>query len=242
MEFARTCKHLIQPLDGVTVTATADVFVCPWCEIERLERELQHFTSSGIVEIAVRNPSVSEYMEHWEGRTLRAEADRDRLRAALERVYRIARDWRHLSDMRGRVCGIAEAALEPAPAAQRPESETKGDPSMTDEQIKYMVTRFLGWRLPTTFAPDAGISFDPEYNVEFNAAHGKPPNRHEPVGTNLFNAEEAEAMVRYMVDGLPESKPTPAPAAAVRPSAAPSPEGAEAATAGAARNESADPP
>jgi hypothetical protein len=28
---------------------------------------------------------------------------------------------------------------------------------MTDEQIKHMVNRFLGWRLPENFQPDAGI-------------------------------------------------------------------------------------
>lgn len=42
-------------------------------EIARLTAELEHFTKSGIVEIAVRNPAVSEYMEHWEGRALKAE-------------------------------------------------------------------------------------------------------------------------------------------------------------------------
>lgn len=74
---------------------------------------------------------------------------------------------------------------------------------MTDEQIKYMVDRFLGWRLPEHFTPDAGISFNPEYNVEFNASHGMPPQRHNPVGTNLFDAQQAEAMVRYMIEGMP---------------------------------------
>lgn len=74
---------------------------------------------------------------------------------------------------------------------------------MTDEQIKYMVNRFLGWRVPENFRPDAGISFNPEYNVEYNAARGKPPARHQPSGTNLFGADQAEAMVRYMVEGLP---------------------------------------
>lgn len=74
---------------------------------------------------------------------------------------------------------------------------------MTDEQIKYMVTRFLRWRLPEHFSPDAGISFNPHYNVEFNAARGKPPARYEPVGTNLFDAGQADAMIRYLVEGLP---------------------------------------
>jgi hypothetical protein len=74
---------------------------------------------------------------------------------------------------------------------------------MTEEQIKHMANRFLGWKLPENFHPDAGISFTPEYNVEYNASQGKPPSRHEPIGTNLFNATQAEAMVRYMIEGLP---------------------------------------
>ena len=75
--------------------------------------------------------------------------------------------------------------------------------TMTEDQIKHMVSRFLGWKLPANFRPDAGISFNPEYNVEYNAARGHPPNRHEPIGTNLFDATQAEAMVRYMVEGMP---------------------------------------
>lgn len=74
---------------------------------------------------------------------------------------------------------------------------------MTDEQIKHMVNRFLGWRLPEHFSPDAGISFKPEYNVEYNASRGQPPQRYEPIGTNLFDAQQAEEMVRYMVEGMP---------------------------------------
>lgn len=76
---------------------------------------------------------------------------------------------------------------------------------MTEEQIKHMVSRFLSWRLPESFQPDDGISFNPEYNVEFNAARGKPPARRTPSGTNLFDTGQAEAMVRYMLEGLPAS-------------------------------------
>lgn len=60
---------------------------------------------------------------------------------------------------------------------------------MTEAQIKHMVDRFLGWKLPRdNFNPDCGISFD---------------KKHEPSGTNLLNAQQADAMVRYMIDGLP---------------------------------------
>lgn len=67
---------------------------------------------------------------------------------------------------------------------------------MTDEQIKFMVDRFLGWRLPKDFSPDCGISAQrPNYapNVEWT-----------PSGTNLFDATQADAMVRHMIEGIPE--------------------------------------
>lgn len=73
---------------------------------------------------------------------------------------------------------------------------------MTDEQIEHMVQRFLMWKLPEPWHPDNGISFEPFFNVEYNAKRGLPPQRHEPVGTNLFDYTQAEAMVRHMVEGL----------------------------------------
>jgi hypothetical protein len=69
---------------------------------------------------------------------------------------------------------------------------------MNNGQIKHMVDRFLGWRLPEGFNPDAGISFKREFNE-----HTAHPMKHEPVGTNLLDATQAEAMLRYVVEGLP---------------------------------------
>ena len=69
---------------------------------------------------------------------------------------------------------------------------------MKNDQIKHMVDRFLGWRLPENFNPDGGISFKKTFNE--NTPH---PMKHEPVGTNLFDASQAEEMVRYMVEGIP---------------------------------------
>lgn len=76
---------------------------------------------------------------------------------------------------------------------------------MTDEQIKQMAERFLQWKLPANFHPDAGISFEPEFNVEWTAARGLPPDRHNPTGTNLWGYTEAVEMVRHMVAGLDEA-------------------------------------
>lgn len=74
--------------------------------------------------------------------------------------------------------------------------------NMTDEQIKQITERFLAWRLPDSFNPDAGISFKPSYDDE------PMRSRHWPVGTNLFSYKQAEAMVRHMLQGLPEDDDT----------------------------------
>ena len=67
---------------------------------------------------------------------------------------------------------------------------------MTEAQIKHMVDRFLGWKLPEDFNPDAGISYTrPNYHSSVDAT---------PHGTNLLDATQAEAMVRHMLEGLPQ--------------------------------------
>lgn len=45
--------------------------------------EIEALTSGGIIEVAVRNPSVADYVQHWEGRTERAERERDEAAALL---------------------------------------------------------------------------------------------------------------------------------------------------------------
>lgn len=76
-----------------------------------------------------------------------------------------------------------------------PPSEVPGD--MVESQIKRMVDRFLTWRLPEDFRPDAGISFKADFNE-----HTAYPMKHKPVGTNLFTAAQATAMVRHMFEGV----------------------------------------
>lgn len=65
---------------------------------------------------------------------------------------------------------------------------------MTDEQIKQMANRFLQWTLPSDFAPDNGITFEPLGNAGTQLEY-----RHNPTGTNLFTAAQAEQMVRHML-------------------------------------------
>lgn len=68
---------------------------------------------------------------------------------------------------------------------------------MSDDQIKYMVNRFLTWRFPDNFNPDGGISFKRTFNE-----HTAYPMKHEPTGTNLLDAGQAEGMIRYLVEGM----------------------------------------
>lgn len=60
---------------------------------------------------------------------------------------------------------------------------------VTDE----MVSRFIGWPLPKTFAPDCGISFDGRKDDEWNK------NKTWPIGTNLLTAIEARAMLEHVL-------------------------------------------
>lgn len=54
------------------------------------------------------------------------------------------------------------------------------------QKIDKMVDRFLCWRLPDAFGPDAGIAFTPPKNPDW-----------WPVGTNLLTAEQAKAMFEH---------------------------------------------
>jgi len=51
-------------------------------EIARLTAEVDRLTKGSICEVAATNPSIMEYMSHWEGRTEKAETERDTLVAA----------------------------------------------------------------------------------------------------------------------------------------------------------------
>ncbi|MCP1832857.1 hypothetical protein [Bradyrhizobium sp. USDA 4545] len=73
-----------------------------------------------------------------------------------------------------------------------------GHLSPTEDQIKHMVNRFLGWKLPENFNPDGGVSFKKTFNE-----HTAHPGKHEPSGTNLLDAEQATAMVRHIIEGMP---------------------------------------
>ena len=69
-----------------------------------------------------------------------------------------------------------------------------------DELIKYLVDRFLCWKLPKDFNPDCGISFDGRKDDEWNI------NKQWPVGTNLFTASQAKSMFEHLLSQDIESE------------------------------------
>lgn len=75
--------------------------------------------------------------------------------------------------------------------------------TVTDE----MVDRFLSWKLPDDFCPDAGITFKRTYNE----ASPFGPSTHEPIGTNLLTAEQARAMLEHVLSSPTHERAAPAP-------------------------------
>lgn len=65
--------------------------------------------------------------------------------------------------------------------------------------ISQMVQKFLGWKLPKNFDPDCGISFKSESDYE-HPEFGR--SKYEPIGTNLFTADQAKQMFE---DILPQT-------------------------------------
>jgi hypothetical protein len=55
-----------------------------------------------------------------------------------------------------------------------------------------MVNRFLSWKLPKDFGPDAGISFTPYHPYD---------SPHWPSGTNLLHAGQAKEMLEHVISG-----------------------------------------
>ena len=70
------------------------------------------------------------------------------------------------------------------------------EPIADKDLINAMVSRFLCWRLPENFSPDCGISF-----VKVNHPTSWP------TGTNLFDANQAKAMLMEVVAPLLSTSP-----------------------------------
>lgn len=54
-----------------------------------LRAENERLKTSGIAEVAAHNPSVMDWIHHWEGRTLKAEAENEKLRAYALKAFTV---------------------------------------------------------------------------------------------------------------------------------------------------------
>lgn len=93
--------------DGPVIDTLCDMAL----RLAAAERELEHFRTSGIVEIAVRNVNVRSYIDHWEGRTEKAEARVAALEAALRKIAEAYADGDEIDAMHFQ--RIAREALAP---------------------------------------------------------------------------------------------------------------------------------
>jgi hypothetical protein len=96
------------------------------------------------------------------------------------------------------VHGIPEAAdaILAALGAKDQGSRSKASVHTENGQaavVEYMVQRFLAWRLPESFSPDNGISFD----------KSRQHPAHWPCGTNLLDYRQATEMVLHMIGEKP---------------------------------------
>lgn len=62
-----------------------------------------------------------------------------------------------------------------------------------DDAIRAAAYKLMMWPLPRDFSPDCGISFDGRKDDEWNK------NKSWPVGTNLFNVDQARAMFAHCI-------------------------------------------
>jgi hypothetical protein len=94
------------------------------------------------------------------------------------------------------------------PAFLRNPENLAMEKKMEKIKIDKMVDRFLSWKLPNDFHPDGGVSFARTYNGYKDGKFTKnitltPKNPFWPVGTNLFTADQAKAMIEHMLDEPP---------------------------------------
>ena len=83
---------------------------------------------------------------------------------------------------------VAARAQQVAQAQAVELQRLRGELAKAAPDVNKMVDRFLGWKLPSDFSPDCGISFVPPV-TPFSW----------PSGTNLLNAEQARQMIEHML-------------------------------------------
>ena len=113
-------------------------------------------------------------------------------REPTDEMVRAGIRFLHADEHEPALIGAYRAMLAAAPKSNAPDSVNVQN--VTPE----MVNRFLCWKLPESFSPDCGISFKrlKHYTGELVGDM--------PVGTNLFSADEAKAMLEHVLAAAPK--------------------------------------
>jgi len=164
-----------------------------WFSWAAISKAILHREDEIIIDQKCTMPNYKQLQSQVE----QLQAENARLRKALLKIHNNGATWAGQTMAREALASTDSSNWLAEQKAQWRREELSRDVLWQIDRkafIKIMVDKFLCWKLPEHFRPDAGISFTPEYNVEYMAAQGKPPCRHEPVGTNLFSADQAEQM------------------------------------------------
>ena len=85
--------------------------------------------------------------------------------------------------------------------AENEDLKARQNDTVSHVDVDAMVNRFRGWKLPSDFSPDCGITFRNESEYS-HPTYGRA--KYEPVGTNLFTGSQAKAMFEYCLQGVAE--------------------------------------
>ncbi len=92
-------------------------------EFRRLQAELAFMKSCGIAEVSIRNPSVMDYMKHWEGRALKAEAELERVKKELPSEAFKAGCQKNIDDMKAEHQKLFQANSQLSIRAEKAEAD-----------------------------------------------------------------------------------------------------------------------
>lgn len=123
--------------DMDTLIAVAEeILVGDAATIARLSAEVEMLTRGGIIEVAIRNPSVADYMKHWEGRAEKAEAALQQAISERDEREAWAKAWHDDCDAAATILGLGIMDGGELPrAAQRLSTEYSNQLSDLSAQI-----------------------------------------------------------------------------------------------------------
>lgn len=73
----------ITQIDMEFLASAADAITTLRAQLAEARAEVAFMQACGVIELMTRNPNINSYVIEWEGRTIRAEAERDAAQAAL---------------------------------------------------------------------------------------------------------------------------------------------------------------